>query len=87
MTVISGAPHELGESGMGDLGGARTIAEPAVPGPAAGAALIGVRVPASAACRASRPGKAVPDQTGAAASPVFSTVRGRRALAHGITAG
>jgi hypothetical protein len=84
MTVIRGAPNELGESGMRDLSGTTTVAEPAVPGPAAGLALIGVP---AAACRTSRPGKAVPDLTGAAASPVFSTACGRRALAHHIAAG
>ncbi len=47
----------------------RTIAVPLVPIPATGTGSASIPDPASAASRTSRPGKAVPNQTGAAASP------------------
>jgi hypothetical protein len=87
MTVISGVPHGLGESGMRLHSEVRAIAEPVVPNLAAGTGLIGGPVPASAACRTSRPGKAVQDQTGAAASSEDDTVGGRRAVARDTVSG
>jgi hypothetical protein len=87
MTVISGVPHGLGESGMRLHSGVRASAEPVVPNLAAGTGVIGGPVLASAACRTSRPGKAVQDQTGAAASSVDDTIGGRRAMARGTAAG
>ena len=67
--------------------GVRAIAEPVVPNLAARTGLINGPVPASAACPTSRPGKAVQDQTGAAASPVDDTVAGRPAGARDTAAG